>query len=243
MLVRHKKMAAPRNLTQSRDSVGMRRQPRTRLETQKRGCRRMPGSPAFASRIAPRCDNSSGMMPAKRTMLDEAALMEYAARLLSGRAHTSGEMRDKLRRRAARAGDVDTVLANLRRLGYLDDRRFADNFASTRLENEGLGRSRVLRDLRQRHIAPKLAEDAVARTYKEQDEAALIEAFLARKYRGRNLAALFSEEKHLASAWRRLRYAGFSSASSLRVLKRYAADVARLDALESEPEGGAEGDL
>jgi regulatory protein len=181
-------------------------------------------------------------MAAKRTMLDEAALMEYAARLLRGRAHTSGEMREKLRRRAARAGDADTVLANLRRLGYLDDRRFAENFATARLENEGLGRTRVLRDLRQRHVAPKLAEEAVARTYKEQDEVALIEAFLARKYRSHDLAALLSEERHLASAWRRLRYAGFSSASSLRVLKRYAADEAKLDALESEPEGAAEGD-
>ncbi|MGA3027672.1 MAG: regulatory protein RecX [Bryobacteraceae bacterium] len=182
-------------------------------------------------------------MAAKRTLLDEAALMEYAARLLRGRAHASGEMRDKLRRRAARAGDVDTVLANLRRLGYLDDRRFAENFATARLENEGLGRSRVLRDLSQRHVAPKVAEQAVARAYKEQNEDALIEAFLARKYRGRDLAALFSEEKHLASAWRRLRYAGFSPGNSLRVLKRYAADEAKLDALEGEPEGDPEGDL
>jgi regulatory protein len=182
-------------------------------------------------------------MAAKRTPLDEAALMEYAGRLLGGRAHTTGEMREKLRRRAARAGDVDTVLANLRRLGYLDDRRFAGNFATARLENEGLGRARVLRDLRQRRVAPSLAEEAVARTYQDQDEVALIEAFLARKFRGRNLTALLSEEKHLASAWRRLRYAGFSSGNSLRVLKRYAADEASLDALESEPEAAPEGDL
>lgn len=169
--------------------------------------------------------------------------MEYAARLLSGRAHTSGEMRNKLRPRAARASDVDSVLAKLRRMGYLDDRSFAENFASARLENQGLGQSRLLRDLRQRHVAPKLAEEAVARTYKEQDEVALIEAFLARKYRGRDLGALLGEEKHLASAWRRLRYAGFSSGNSLRVLKRYAADEAKLDALESEPEGPSEADL
>jgi regulatory protein len=149
-------------------------------------------------------------------------------------------MRDKLRRRAARAGDVDAVLAKLRRLEYLDDKRFAENFATSRLENEGLGSSRVLRDLRQRHIAPKLAEETVTRAYKEQDEVALIEAFLARKFRGRNLAVLLSEEKHLASAWRRLRYAGFSSGNSLRVLKRYAADEAKLDALENEPEGEGE---
>jgi regulatory protein len=189
-----------------------------------------------------RCDNSS-RMPAKRAMLDEAALMEYAGRLLSGRAYSSGEIREKLRRRAARPGDVDNVVANLRRLGYLNDRGFAENFAAARLENEGQGRTRVLRDLRQRRVAPAVAEAAVDRTYKDQDEVALIEAFLARKFRGRNLGALLSEQKHLVSAWRRLRYAGFSTGNSLRVLKRYAADEASLDALEGEPDGGPETEL
>jgi regulatory protein len=182
-------------------------------------------------------------MPAKRAMLDEAALMEYAGRLLSGRAYSSGEIREKLRRRAAHPGDVDTVVANLRRLGYLNDRGFAENFAAARLENAGQGRTRVLRDLRQRRVAPAVAEAAVDRTYKDQDEVTLIEAFLARKFRGRNLGAMLAEEKHLASAWRRLRYAGFSSGNSLRVLKRYAADEASLDALEGEPDGTPETEL
>ncbi|HTP85619.1 MAG TPA: regulatory protein RecX [Bryobacteraceae bacterium] len=181
-------------------------------------------------------------MPAKRAPLDESALMDYAARLLSGRAYTIGEMREKLRRRAARPDDVNTVLVNLRRIGYLDDARFADQFAAGRLENEGHGRTRVLRDLRQRRVAPKLAEDIVARTYKDQDEVALIEAFLSRRFRGRDLATLLKDQKHLASAWRRLRYAGFSSGNSLRVLKRYAADESRLDALENEPEGETGGE-
>jgi regulatory protein len=175
-------------------------------------------------------------MAAKRAPLDEAALTQYAARLLGGRAYSIGEMRTRLRRRAAKASDVEAVLAHLRQLGYLNDRTFAGSFASARLENEGHGKARVLRDLRQRQVAPAVAEQAVAGAYKETDETALIEAFLARRFRGKNLAVLLREEKHLASAWRRLRYAGFSSANALRVLKRYAADQASLDALENEPE-------
>jgi regulatory protein len=92
-------------------------------------------------------------------------------------------------------------------------------------------------------VAPAVADAAVERTYKDQDEVALIEAFMARKYRGRNLGALLAEEKHLASAWRRLRYAGFSAGNSLRVLKRYAADEASLEALEGEPDGAPETEL
>jgi len=175
-------------------------------------------------------------MAAKRTPLDESALLEYAARLLGGRAYSTGEMRTRLRRRAAKVSDVETVLANLRRLGYLNDRSFAGSFASARLENEGFGKARVLRELRQRQVAPAVAEQAVSGAYRETDETALIEAFLARRFRGKNLAVLLREEKHLASAWRRLRYAGFSSGNALRVLKRYAADEAGLDALANEPD-------
>jgi len=57
----------------------------------------------------------------------------------------------------------------------------------------------------------------------------VIEQFLARKYRGKNLAELLAEEKHLASAYRRLRTAGFGAGNSIRVLKRYAAQADLLE--------------
>jgi hypothetical protein len=41
-----------------------------------------------------------------------------------------------------------------------------------------------------------------------------------------------AEEKHLASAYRKLRLGGFSSGNSIRVLKRYAAEADRLEGLE-----------
>ena len=62
---------------------------------------------------------------------------------------------------------------------------------------------------------------AVEAAYSGVDEVALIESFLARKYRGKNLGELLGEEKHLASVFRRLRGAGFSAGNSIRVLKRY----------------------
>ena len=72
--------------------------------------------------------------------------------------------------------------------------------------------------------------------YSATDETALIEQFLARKFRGRDLGALLQEEKHLASAFRRLRTAGFSAGSSIQVLKRYAAEAGRLEEIaEDEP--------
>jgi regulatory protein len=166
--------------------------------------------------------------------LDRDKLLNVALRALGGRAHSSGELREKLRRRAKNNEDVDAVLAKLKEAGYLNDQRFAENYAATRLEGQGLGKMRVLRDLRQRRVAPKLAEQVTEKTYEGTNEANLIEEFLRRKYRGKQLKEFLSEEKNLAGAFRRLRYAGFSAGESIRVLKRFANQPELLDALESE---------
>lgn len=160
--------------------------------------------------------------------------MNLALRALGGRAHSAGELKEKLRKRAARAADVDAVLAKLRQAGYLDDRRFAENYAAARLENEGLGKLRVLRDLRQRRVAGNLAQQVAERAYQDTNESKLIEDFLRRKYRGKQLGAFLAEEKNLAAAFRRLRYAGFSAGASIQVLKRFAKQPEVLDALESD---------
>lgn len=161
--------------------------------------------------------------------------MQYALRCLGGRAHSTGELRERLRRRSETAADVDTVLRKLKESGYLDDRRFAETYATSRLENAGLGRMRVLRDLRQRRVAPAVAEQVVDRTFRDTTETDLIQAFLERKYRSVPLPAFLAVEKNIAAAFRRLRYAGFSAGNSIRVLKRYARNEEALDQLENEP--------
>ena len=138
-------------------------------------------------------------------------------------------------RRAARAEDVDEVMARLRQSGYLNDQRFADSLANWRRENEGLGKTRVVRDLMARRVAPSLAKQAAEAAYRGVDEIAMIQSFLERKYRGKDLGSLLSEQKHLASAYRRLRGAGFSTGNSIRVLKRYAEEAERLEEMEDDP--------
>jgi regulatory protein len=176
--------------------------------------------------------------------LDREKLLNVALRALGGRAHSAGELREKLRRRAQNPEDVDAVLAKLKEAGYLNDQRFAENYAAARLQDQGLGKMRVLRDLRQRRVAPKLAEQVTEQTYQQTNETDLIEQFLRRKYRGKQFGEFFSEEKNLAAAFRRLRYAGFSAGQSIRVLKRFAKQPEALDALEesSDPEDSSDKD-
>ena len=177
---------------------------------------------------------------AKRTptRLEAGQLYDYAVKLLGGCAYATGEMRQKLRRRAARAEDVEATLGRLKEHGYLDDDRFASGYAAARLENGGLGARRVLRDLAGRRVAPATAQRAVGKIYAEVNEEALAEDFLRRKYRGRG--ELLEAEKDLAAAWRRLLRAGFAPDTAMRVLKRFAKNPELLDGFEPPEESPEE---
>ncbi len=163
------------------------------------------------------------------------ALWECALRALGARAHSVAELRQKLLDRAQRPEDVAGVLARLKQHGYLDDRRFAADYSAARLENQGFGQHRVLRDLRRRRVAPKLAEQAVQAVYRDTDEVPLIEQYLRRKYRHTPLETFLAEPKNLAAAYRRLRHAGFSPGNILRVLERFAGDTGWLADAAEEP--------
>jgi regulatory protein len=176
---------------------------------------------------------TSFMREAKPRLLDDDALWAYAVRLLAGRAHSQGELREKLRRRAARAGAVDEAMARLKEDGYLDDRKFAEGFAAARLANDKLGRGRVIRDLRQRRVAPALAEQTVHQVYRNVNEEALIEDWVRRKYRLTPPQKLFREDKDMAAAYRRLLHAGFRAGDILRVLKRFARNPELLETFEA----------
>jgi regulatory protein len=178
--------------------------------------------------------------------LDREGLRTYAGRVLAVRTLTISELRTKLKAKAAVPEDVEEVLQSLKELGFVNDQRFAESFANWRRDNEGFGKTRVVRDLMARRVAPAVAKEAAEAAFEGADEAAMIEQFLGRKYRGKDLGAFLQEEKNLASAFRRLRVAGFGTGNSLKVLKRYAAagkEAALEDfanAAEAEPDSEAE---
>ena len=118
----------------------------------------------------------------------------------------------------------------------IDDRRFAETFAQSKLENHGFGKGRALRDLQQRRVAPALAEQTVQQLYAEEDELQLIDAYIRRKYRTALRETLFQDEKRMASAFRRLRLAGFSAGNVITMLKRFAAKPELLDGFEEAEE-------
>lgn len=172
--------------------------------------------------------------PKAPKLLELEALKTYAAMALASRAQSTSELRTRLRKKAARPEDVDEILAYLKESGYVDDQRFAGAFAEWRKENQGFGKSRVVRDLMSRRVAPAVAQAAVEATFQGSDEVTLIEEFIARRYRGKDMKVYLAEQKNLASAFRRLRTAGFTTSNAIKVLKRYASAAEEIEEMESE---------
>ncbi len=173
------------------------------------------------------------MLGKKKLKLNDEDLYAYAVRLLAGRSLSSGEVREKLRQRAAEGVDLDSVIGKLKEYRFLDDQRFAEGFATSRRDNQSFGQFRVMQDLRKRRVAPGLAKETAQSAFDGVDEVDQATAYLERKYRNKDLPVFLAEQKNAASAYRRLRLAGFGSSASIQVLKRYAREAERLEELET----------
>lgn len=160
-------------------------------------------------------------------------LRNYALRALSQRGLSVSELRRKLRLRAATPGDVDTVVESLHSYGFVDDRRLSESIADARVHGGTTGAQRVVRDLLRKQVSPSVAREAVSKAFKNVDEPALIRDYLERKLRGKKLSEYLKDPKNLASLYRKLRVAGFSSPSSIRVLKTFSAQADELEELDS----------
>ena len=144
-------------------------------------------------------------------LLAAEALYEYAVRALAKRSLTVDELRKRLGRRAARSEDIESVVDRLAQAGYLDDKRLADSYSFFCKECEGLGRRRVLADLRRRGVNKTLAEEAVERSYQDVDEDEMIARQLRRKLGGDYADHPIDDPAKLAKLYRSLVRAGFSS--------------------------------
>src|SRR5580700_5277791 len=140
--------------------------------------------------------------------LNEAALFEYAVRALSARMLTVSQLKRRMRTRAeegeAGAHAIDAVVARLKDLRYLDDKRYATDFTRLRQENEKFGKRRVQQDLMQRGVHSDVVKATVEPAYEDVKEEAL-----ARQYLDRKRMKPPTDEKETARIVRRLVRAGF----------------------------------
>ena len=84
-----------------------------------------------------------------------------AFRLLSARAYSCAQVRERLRRRGFRESVVEQTLDELRRLKLVDDRDYALRFVQERMRIRPAGRALLFHDLKKRGIDVATAEDVL----------------------------------------------------------------------------------
>jgi regulatory protein len=144
----------------------------------------------------------------RRKLWTEHQLNMSAQRALMRRAHSIHEMKQYLERRAEDKDLVPPVIARLRELNYLDDARYALEFARQHAHLRRQGRYRIARDLRSRGVPDRHIEAALEAVFAETDETSLVRARLKRRLS--HLRGQLDQRK-IASLYRSLLAAGFSS--------------------------------
>jgi regulatory protein len=131
-----------------------------------------------------------------------------AQRALTRRAFSIHEMKKYLEGRAEKKELVAPVVARLRELNYLDDARYALDYARHHAQARRQGRFRIARELRGRGVPEVHIDAALSAVFADTDEAGLVRTRLKRRLA--NIRGAIDQKK-IASLYGTLLRAGFSS--------------------------------
>jgi regulatory protein len=127
-----------------------------------------------------------------------ARLFQRAAQLLAAKQRSVEELRERLLSgRGATPELVETVIERLREYGYLDDEKFAQSYASLRIQQRPIGRQRLQRDLRLKKIDKLTVDTALDQVFEQTPENDLIERAIAKRIRLRGRPKTREEAKKL----------------------------------------------
>ena len=93
-----------------------------------------------------------------------------AYRLLTYRPRSRAEIEKKLRDKEFDETIVRQVITGLMRFGYIDDNKFAREWAASRVRSRGYGRRRIEQELRRKGIARETIREALAEAVPVEDE-------------------------------------------------------------------------
>jgi regulatory protein len=118
--------------------------------------------------------------------------------LLAAKQRSVEELRERLLEgRGATPQIVETVIERLREYGYLDDARFAQSYASLRVQQRPIGRQRLQRDLWLKKIDKQTAEAALDQVFEQTPEEDLIDKAIAKRVRLRGKPKTREDAKKL----------------------------------------------
>ena len=103
--------------------------------------------------------------------------------MLARRPYSVAEMRRALEKKYPDSSQVPKAIARLRELHYLDDKKFAEHYASSLARNRAYGRYRIRRELKAKLVDYRQIEPALQQAFGETSEQELLEQALAKKLR------------------------------------------------------------
>jgi regulatory protein len=165
------------------------------------------------------------------------ALYEFALKALMRRALSVFEMRRALEQRAASGEHVKPVLQRLKEHGYLDDARYARQFARGQAESRRRGRHRIARELRARGVPDRHIEAALDEVFADVDEAAQVRQRIERKLRSLRGRDGPLDERKRASLYASLLRAGFDAGvirRELRALSKQEPDLTETEIADED---------
>ncbi|HET7318558.1 MAG TPA: regulatory protein RecX [Nitrospirota bacterium] len=93
-----------------------------------------------------------------------------AYRLLTYRPRSRAEIVQKLGDKGFDGAIIETVVASLERMGYINDRHFAEQWASSRVRLRGYGRRRIELELRNKGVAREAIIEAFSHVFGAETE-------------------------------------------------------------------------
>ena len=107
----------------------------------------------------------------------------YALNLLGARPYSTSALRKKLIQKEYEPADADDAIGRLVDNGLLDDRKYAEQFARSKIVTTGASKRRVQQDLYRKGIKGELATNAIANVIEQEeiDPAAVIERVAKKK--------------------------------------------------------------
>ncbi|MFZ5518147.1 MAG: RecX family transcriptional regulator [Candidatus Zhuqueibacterota bacterium] len=114
---------------------------------------------------------------------EKKAAKERALNLLSFRDRSEKELRTKLKQAGFQEANVDSAIDELKRLRFIDDRKFAMNFAQSKMMAKPLGEFLLRRELKQKGIDEEIIEQVIENIFGETDQVALALRIAGQKLR------------------------------------------------------------
>jgi regulatory protein len=125
-------------------------------------------------------------------------------------------MRRALEKKYQDSSQVRKTLARLRELRYLDDKKFAEHYASSLARNRAYGRYRIRRELKAKLVDYRQIEPALVQTFQDISEQELLEQALAKKVRALRLPLTRAK---LATLYQSLQRRGFPGEDIMKAVR------------------------